>query len=53
MKRSKWISAYENNNIDIGLNCGFSGKAQIVKECVLADKMKQMMTEKIDILKLG
>ena len=27
MKSSKWILAYENNNVDIGLKCGFSGKA--------------------------
>ena len=25
MKSSKWILAYENNNIDVGLACGFSG----------------------------
>ena len=29
MKNSDWISAYENNNVKIGLECGFSGKAQI------------------------
>ena len=35
MKTSKWIQAYENNNVDIGLKCGFSGVAQLVKECGL------------------
>ena len=31
IKNAKWISAYENNNVKIGLECGLSGKAQIGK----------------------
>ena len=54
MKSSKWISAYENNNIDIGLKCGFSGKAQIGKGMwAMPDKMKEMMEDKINHLKAG
>ncbi len=48
MKSSKWIKAYENNNVNIGLACGFSGKCQIGKGMYPApDLMNEMMKQKI------
>ncbi|MCK5498891.1 MAG: malate synthase G [Gammaproteobacteria bacterium] len=54
LKNAKWLNAYEGSNVQVGLNCGLKGRAQIGKGMwAMPEEMNSMMKTKIQHLKAG
>jgi malate synthase len=54
LKSAKWLLAYEDSNVQVGLDCGLKGKAQIGKGMwAMPEEMNNMMKTKIGHLKAG
>ena len=54
IKLTPWIASYEDNNVDVGLACGFSKKAQIGKGMwPIPDQMSNMLATKINHVEAG
>ncbi len=54
IKHAEWLSAYEASNVQVGLDCGLMGKAQIGKGMyAMPDLLNNMMKTKISHLKAG
>ena len=54
IKEQDWLEAYENQNVDIGIECGLIGKAQIGKGMwAMPDEMNSMMQTKVSHTKSG